>query len=80
MIKIGLCGLGYWGKNLFRTLSGNAGIQLTAVAGAKAEVREKLSACHPHLELFANAIDVIAGPDIDAVPRKMTLDFQELPT
>ncbi|HEX7929547.1 MAG TPA: Gfo/Idh/MocA family oxidoreductase [Sphingomicrobium sp.] len=75
MIKIGLCGLGYWGKNLFRALSGNPGIQLAAVADAKAEVREKLSASHPHLKLYADAMDVIADPDIDAVVLATPVSF-----
>lgn len=67
MIRIGLCGLGYWGKNLFRALSGNRGIQLAAVADAKAETREALAQSHPRLRLYADAMDLIADPDIDAV-------------
>jgi predicted dehydrogenase len=67
MIRIGLCGLGYWGKNLFRALSGNPGIQLAAVADAKAEIRERLATSHPALKLYADAMDLIADPEIDAV-------------
>jgi predicted dehydrogenase len=67
MIRIGLCGLGYWGKNLFRTLSGNPGIELSAVADAKAEVRDRLAATSPNLKLHAEAMDLIADPGIDAV-------------
>ena len=67
MIRIGLCGLGYWGKNLFRTLSNNPDIAFVAVADAKAEVRDRLALSHPHLKLFADAMDLMADPDIDAV-------------
>jgi predicted dehydrogenase len=67
MIRIGLCGLGYWGKNLFRALSNNPGIQLAAVADAKADVRDRLATTHPALKLYADAMDLIADPDIDAV-------------
>ena len=67
MMRIGLCGLGYWGKNLFRTLSGNPNIELAAVADAKVETRDKLAISHPDLKLFADAMDLIADPDIDAV-------------
>lgn len=67
MIRVGLCGLGYWGKNLFRTLSGNPNIELAAVADAKVEVRDKLAASHPHLKLYADAMEMIADPEIDAV-------------
>jgi predicted dehydrogenase len=67
MIRIGLCGLGYWGKNLFRTLSGNPNIQLVAVADAKADVRDRLAVSHPWLKLYADAMELIADPEIDAV-------------
>lgn len=75
MIRIGLCGMGYWGKNLFRTLSGNPSIQLTAVADAKAEVRERLATSHPSLKLHADAMDVIADPEIDAVVLATPVSF-----
>lgn len=67
MIRIGLCGLGYWGKNLFRVLSGNPAIDFVAVADAKAETREALALSHPGLKLYADAMDLIADPEIDAV-------------
>jgi predicted dehydrogenase len=67
MIRIGLCGLGYWGKNLFRTLSNNPNIQLAAVADANVQTREKLATSHPHLKLYPDAMDLIADPEIDAV-------------
>lgn len=67
MIKIGLCGLGYWGKNLFRALSGNPAIQLVAVADAKADVLDRLALTHPAIRRYTDAMDLIADPDIDAV-------------
>ncbi len=67
MIKVGLCGWGYWGKNLFRALSNNPGIHLAAVADAKVENRATLAASHPHLRLHPDAMELIADPDIDAV-------------
>ena len=67
MIRIGLCGLGYWGKNLFRALSGNPRIELAAVADLSAETRANLAASHPGLKLYADAMELISDPEIDAV-------------
>jgi len=67
--------LGYWGKNLFRTLSANPNIELAAVADAKAETRDKLAASDPHLKLYADALELIADPDIDAVVLATPVSF-----
>lgn len=67
MIRVGLCGMGYWGKNLFRTLSNNLNIELVAVADAKAEVREKLAMAHPGLKIYADVMGLLADGEIDAV-------------
>jgi predicted dehydrogenase len=75
MIRVGLCGLGYWGKNLCRTLSGNPNIELAAVADAKPETRAKLAASDPHLKLYADAMELIADPDIDAVVIATPVSF-----
>jgi predicted dehydrogenase len=75
MIRIGLCGMGYWGKNLFRTLSNNLEIDLVAVADAKPEVRADLAAVRPGLKLYADALDLIADPEIDAVVLATPVSF-----
>ncbi|MBH0112979.1 Gfo/Idh/MocA family oxidoreductase [Novosphingobium sp. YJ-S2-02] len=67
MIRIGLCGLGYWGKNLLRALSANAGIALVALADAKPEVREGLAARDRDLRIYEDATDLIGDPEVDAV-------------
>ncbi len=59
--------MGYWGKNLYRALAGNPAIALVAVADTKKEVREKLASAHPGLRLYADAMELIADPGIDAV-------------
>ncbi len=79
MIGIGLCGMGYRGRNIFRTLS-RASFQ---PAQHRLRCRSSSSlppaASHPHPKLYGGSMDPIADPQIDAVPRKMTFDFQELP-
>lgn len=93
MIKIRLCGVGYRRRNLFRTLSSNPGIRLVADAkpmcttSAEADdMTARAGVSGPtlmayHSFLFHPAVLklgrlVRSGDD---KPRKMALDFQELP-
>ncbi len=65
MIHVALCGMGYWGKNLFRVLSANPGLNLKAVVDQKAETRDRLRASHPGLSLHADLASAL--PEVDAV-------------
>ncbi|MBD9491350.1 Gfo/Idh/MocA family protein [Ensifer sp. ENS11] len=67
MIRVALCGMGYWGRNLFRVLSSNPGIELAAVVDPKPELADKLRQSHPQIVVHADASTVMADPTIDAV-------------
>jgi predicted dehydrogenase len=66
MINVGLCGFGYWGPNLLRALSGNAGFSVVGVAEPAAERRAKL-AKNPLTKVYAQAEEMIDDPGIGAV-------------
>lgn len=67
MLKTGLIGLGYWGKNLARALSGAPGVELRAVADANPAALDKLRATYPTVRAYDAATAMIADPEIDAV-------------
>lgn len=67
MIRIGLCGLGYWGKNLLRGLLADRGFTLVALADANPAVRAALAQNHPAIRCYGDAMELIADPEIDAV-------------
>lgn len=67
MIRIALCGMGYWGRNLFRVLSTNPGLRLEAVVDARAEAIEPLRAAHPAILFGTDLGAALARRDIDAV-------------
>ncbi len=67
MIRIALCGLGYWGRNLFRVLSDNPDFELVAVVDPQDEIRRKLVASHPDLRTHPDIAAVARDPSIDAV-------------
>ncbi|WP_112817980.1 Gfo/Idh/MocA family protein [Ensifer sp.] len=67
MIKVALFGMGYWGRNLFRVISNNPGLQLAAVVDPAPGLQEKLAASHPSVKVYPDAAPVMADSDIDAV-------------
>lgn len=67
MIRVGICGFGYWGPTLFRAFTGNSGFRVTAVADAKAEMRDKAREVSPNALVFDDARELIDSGDIDAV-------------
>src|SRR5882672_2591917 len=68
MIRVGICGFGYWGPNLLRTFSQNRGFRVTAVAERlEAGRAAALAAGGPQLRVFDSAEELIDDPDVDAV-------------
>ncbi len=67
MIKIGLCGFGYWGPNLFRALSGNPGLTVVGVAEPRAERRALVPGASQALTLFVSAEEMIDHRSVEAV-------------
>jgi predicted dehydrogenase len=66
MIKVGICGFGYWGPNLLRTFGKNHGFQVVAIADRLPAARAA-AAETPQLRLFESAEEMIDDASIDAV-------------
>jgi predicted dehydrogenase len=66
-IKIGLCGYGYWGQNLFRTFSGDAGFDVVAISDIWESAREKVRRMRTAIRLYEDAAELIEDPNIEAV-------------
>jgi len=67
MIKVGLIGYGYWGPNLARNLADTEGVELAAIAEARPDRREAAARHHQGTTMVADAADLIARDDLDAV-------------
>ncbi|MCW6508543.1 Gfo/Idh/MocA family protein [Lichenifustis flavocetrariae] len=65
MIQVALCGMGYWGKNLFRVLSNNADLHLKAVVDQNPDTQARLRAAHPGLQVYGDLATAL--PEVDAV-------------
>lgn len=67
MISVGLIGCGAWGPNLLRNLGAASSLRLAAVADHHAERLQAACGLRPGLAGFAEARELIAERDIDAV-------------
>ena len=67
MIKLGICGFGYWGPNLFRNFSSHRGFELTAVADKSKQRQERALGMNPRLAAYDDAIEMIDRAGVDAI-------------
>jgi len=67
MIRIGICGFGYWGPTLYRAFASNPSFAVIAVADPLSDCREQALRMRPSLRLLDNSDELIDAADIDAV-------------
>ena len=66
-MNFGVIGYGYWGPNVVRNLTSLDGSQVLAIAEMNAAARERAQKAHPGITVTADASEVMASRDIDAV-------------
>jgi len=66
-LRIGVIGAGYWGPNLIRNFLLLPDAAIVAVADAQESRRKFVGDRYPAVRLHADALDLIAAGDIDAV-------------
>jgi predicted dehydrogenase len=67
MIKVGICGFGYWGPNLYRNFAANPNFEVVGVSDPLADCRDKARRFNRQIALFADAIELIDSGMCDAV-------------
>jgi predicted dehydrogenase len=67
MIKVGICGFGYWGPNLFRNFASHPGFQVAAVADKVAARQERARSIEARMRTYDDAIEMIDQAELDAV-------------
>src|SRR4029450_5819354 len=68
MIRLGICGFGYWGPNLLRAFGRNRGFRVVAVAERLEKGRAAaVGARGPQLQGFESAEELVACPSVDAI-------------
>jgi predicted dehydrogenase len=67
MIRLGTLGYGTWGRHVTRVADATPGARLVAIAEADEGRRNVAAARHPGVAICADAREVLARPDVDAV-------------
>jgi predicted dehydrogenase len=74
MIRVGICGFGYWGPNLLRVFQENPGWTAAAVSDIREARRQRAQQVNPGLRLYEAAEELITDPGIDAVAIATPVD------
>lgn len=67
MIRIGVIGYGYWGPNLVRNFIASGRFEVVTIADPKPDVRDETARKNPGVIIVADAVEVLARKDIEAV-------------
>ena len=66
-MNFGVIGFGYWGPNVVRNLANLDGSQVLCIAEVSQEARRRAQKAYPGVKVTADASEVLASPEIDAV-------------
>jgi predicted dehydrogenase len=67
MIRVGICGFGYWGPKLLRTFSNNPAFRVTAIADSNPALQKRARELRPDAAIFCDGTELISSPDVDVV-------------
>jgi predicted dehydrogenase len=67
IVNFGVIGYGYWGPNIVRNLASLEESQVLAIAEISATARGRAQKAYPGIKVTADASEVIAATDIDAI-------------
>jgi predicted dehydrogenase len=67
MIRVGICGFGYWGPNLYRNFALHRGFDVTAIADMNKTRQAHAQSLNSNLRVYDDAIEMIDSGDVDAV-------------
>ncbi|HET7503771.1 MAG TPA: Gfo/Idh/MocA family oxidoreductase [Kofleriaceae bacterium] len=66
-LRVGVIGYGYWGPNLVRNFAAGPRTRVVAIADQSPARRQVAATGVPHIRCVADAAEVIADPEVDAV-------------
>src|SRR5688572_23059956 len=67
MIRIGVIGFGYWGRNIVRNFHGTSQTKVSAICDLSAENLKRAQQLYPQVKIYNDYHELIKSPDIDAI-------------
>jgi predicted dehydrogenase len=67
MIRVGICGFGYWGPNLARSFAANPAFRVIAVADRRPECQTRARNAFNSVRIFDDADELINSSEVDAI-------------
>ena len=67
MIRVGICGFGYWGPTLLRAFSMNPAFEVIAIADSSSDQQTKARKLRPAATVYCDGMEMIESPSVDAV-------------
>src|SRR5262245_35433501 len=67
MVRLGVLGYGTWGRHVTRVADNTPGARLVVIAESDPARRQVAASRHPSAAVAADAREVLARPDVDAV-------------
>ena len=67
MIRLGVCGFGYWGPNLVRAFSNNPDFAMAGISDLSPRRRAKASQLYPAVTIYESGLDLVRSTTVDAV-------------
>jgi predicted dehydrogenase len=67
MIKVGICGFGYWGPNVYRNFEAHPGFEVVAIADKSQARQARVRELDARVRTYDDAIEMIDDGKVDAV-------------
>jgi predicted dehydrogenase len=67
MIRVGICGFGYWGPNLARSFAANRQFRLTAIADPSPAAQNKARSFGNDIRVYDDAAELTDSGEVDAI-------------
>src|SRR5258705_9358208 len=67
MLRFGVIGFGYWGRNIVRNLRAIEGCQVVGVCDQSPAARKRIQSANPGIPVYSDHNELVSSADVDAI-------------